>query len=130
MGSWNRLKTDWLWRSQVGSVTVEAAIGIAALLAVTITLVQILTSAFVYLQVLGVAQEAARIASATGSLELRVSQALDFVESVDSGLQSEFELSGAKVGLTISTELPFAVPGLPKTISVSVESLRVDQVVW
>jgi Flp pilus assembly protein TadG len=130
MGAWNRLRDCWLWRSQSGAVTVESAFGIAALIAVTIGLVQILATALMYLQIVGIAHEAVRIAAASGSVELRVGQAVDFVESLDSRLEINVDVRGTHVEVKVSKELPFALAGLPKEISASVEGLRVDQVLW
>lgn len=130
MGAWNRLRDCWLWRSQSGAVTVESAFGIAALIAVTIALVQILATALLYLQIVGIAHEATRIAAASGNVELRVGQAMNFVESIDSRLRVNVNLQGTLVEVKVSKVLPFAVAGLPKEISASVEGLRVDQVLW
>ena len=130
MGAWNRLRDCWLWRSQSGVVTVESAFGIAALIAVTIALVQILATALMYLQIVGIAHEATRIAAASGSVELRIAQAVNFVESLDSRLRVNVDIQGTLVEVKVSKVLPFAVAGLPKEISASVEGLRVDQVLW
>ncbi len=111
-------------------MTVESAFGIAALIAVTIALVQILASALLYLQIVGIAHEATRIAAASGNVELRVGQAMNFVESIDSRLRVNVNLQGTLVEVKVSKVLPFAVAGLPKEISASVEGLRVDQVLW
>lgn len=111
-------------------MTVESAFGIAALIAVTIGLIQILATAFLYLQIVGVAHEAARIAAASGGMELRVRQAVAFVESVDSKLEVDVAIEGTLIEVKVSKSLPFVLAGLPRNISTSVESLRVDQVLW
>jgi hypothetical protein len=55
---------------------------------------------------------------------------MNFVESIDSRLRVNVNLQGTLVEVKVSKVLPFAVAGLPKEISASVEGLRVDQVLW
>jgi hypothetical protein len=111
-------------------VTVESAFGIAALIAVTIGLVQILATALMYLQIVGIAHEATRIATASGSVELRIGQAVNFVESIDSRLRVNVDVQGTLVEVKVSKALPFNLAGLPREISTLVEGLRIDQVLW
>jgi hypothetical protein len=66
-----------------GAVTGEAALAIAALVIVTTFLVQALFVGIQYVQLLGLANHAAEIASSSGDPMLRASQAESFVLARD-----------------------------------------------
>ncbi|MEY3407590.1 MAG: hypothetical protein RL038_651, partial [Actinomycetota bacterium] len=84
MGIRNRLAGFAALQSSRGSLTVEAALGIASLMWVAVLLLQGIAFAVSYVQLQVIGYEATRILTASGDFALRQSEAQRFLMQVDS----------------------------------------------
>lgn len=130
MGFWSRLSRARLLQSTRGSLTAEAAIGMGALLFVAVVLLQGIGLVLAYIQLQVTGYEAFRILSSSGDFDIRRTQALTFLESVDPKLIVTIERESNEVQIHLSKPTTSAFGFLPSQVEVSVQGLFLDAAVW
>jgi len=93
------------WRSARGSVTAEAAIGMAALMFLAMVLLQSLVVATTYVRMLSVQAEALRIATASGPPELQIASAEEFIHQKLVGVTVSHSSDGETVTLLLERQV-------------------------
>ena len=100
-------------KSQRGTVTAEAAIGIFVMSLMLVLAVQLILLGIQQVRLTAAASEATRIAAASGQLSLRISQAETYLKNVLPGSSRRITSDGSSVYVEVSSEgrvilLPFA----------------------
>jgi len=100
-------------RSQRGSVTAEAAIGVVLISMTSIMCVQLLLIGVQQIRLSAVAAEASRIAAASGDLLTRLAQAKEYASQEFDGSHIQVTSNGSRVIVDMSCQprvflLPFA----------------------
>ena len=97
---------DLQLRVDKGAVTSEAAIGIAAMVFVAAILIQSMLAGVQYVRLLGLAHEAAHIASSSGDPNLRIAQAEEFLRNQYHALKIRIDSQLNEVTVSLAMQMP------------------------
>lgn len=130
MGFWFGINLKNLRESQSGAVTLEAALGIGALIVTASLLIQVVAVVVLQIQLQTIGYEALRIAVASGDVSKRIWQAESFILSENPRIESAFEPDLSQVSMRLSLPLPVRLPGLPTRLSFVQSAQLLDRAVW
>lgn len=113
-----------------GGLSIEAALGIGAILAVFTLLTQAAAAGVEYVRLLDVAVETAELASASGRLSLRLAQAEQW--AVEQLPQAHFELAAdfRTVRVTASRQLSLLGGIWQPALEAAADAVLIDQAAW
>lgn len=130
MGFWFGINLKNLRESQSGAVTLEAALGIGALIVTASLLIQVVAVVVLQIQLQTIGYEALRIAVASGDVSKRIWQAESFILSENPLIESAFEPDLSRVSMRLSLPLPVRLPGLPTRLSFVQSAQLLDRAIW
>lgn len=130
MGIRNRVAEFVALQSSRGSLTVEAALGIASLMWVAVLLLQGIAFAVSYVQLQVIGYEATRILTASGDFAVRQNEAQQFLLQTDSELEFTIERDLDLVRLTLIKSSNPSLSFLPQGFRIEIEGRLLDAAVW
>lgn len=130
MDIWSGVNLKNLRESQSGAVTLEAALGIGALVVTASLLIQVVAVVVLQIQLQTIGYEALRIAVAPGDVSKRIWQAESFISSENPLVESSFEPDLTQVSMRLSLPLPIRLPGLPTRLSFVQSAQLLDRAIW
>lgn len=113
-----------------GSITAEAAVGLAALVGIAALMLKVLGVLLVFLQLQATANHASQIASASGDLGIRLAQAKAFIREQAPRAQSSVSGGAGGVEIEVYQSEGLEVLGWQPVLRVRVTALLLDQAVW
>lgn len=121
---WPRLTGD------AGGLSIEAALGIGAILAVFTLLIQATAVGVEYVRMLDVTVETAELASASGRLSLRMAQARQWAQERLPAVQFELSADFRTVRVAASRQVVVLGGIWRPQLRVSADAVLIDQAAW